>query len=110
VDLDYFNGTLAELSQLAGGNLPAATPAVDDKLTSIPIPPVTNPTPTGTTSGAGKKSPAPNPSTYTVVANDNLTIIAQRFRVSLDALKAANPMDDFNLIFIGQVLNIPPRE
>ena len=47
-------------------------------------------------------------STYVVKPGDTLSGIAQMFGVGLAALEAANPqIPDFNLIFPGQVINIP---
>ena len=47
------------------------------------------------------------PRTYTVKAGDDMSGIALRFRVSLDALKAANPEVNPRLMKIGTVLIIP---
>ncbi len=46
------------------------------------------------------------PATYTVKRGDNLSEIAERFSVSMTALKGANDLDS-NTIRIGQVLSIP---
>jgi spore coat assembly protein SafA len=47
-------------------------------------------------------------STMTVQSGDSLSAIADRYSVSLDALEQANPqLDDPNLIYPGQVLNVP---
>jgi LysM repeat protein len=46
--------------------------------------------------------------TYVVQPGDTFSSIAQRFGVSVDALRAANPgIADINLLFIGQVINLP---
>jgi spore coat assembly protein SafA len=50
----------------------------------------------------------PHGRTYTVQKGDTMYLIAQRFGVSLEALIAANPqIKDPNLIFPGDVINIP---
>jgi spore coat assembly protein SafA len=50
----------------------------------------------------------PAPGTYVVQSGDTLSGIAEKFGVSLSALEAANPqVSDPNLIFPGQVLNLP---
>lgn len=46
------------------------------------------------------------PGSYTVSRGDSLSVIAQRFGVSLSELKAINNLSS-NTIHIGQVLNIP---
>lgn len=53
-------------------------------------------------------APQPGPTTYTVVAGDTFSKIAGKLGVTVDALRAANPLiKDINLIEIGQVLNVP---
>jgi LysM repeat protein len=49
----------------------------------------------------------PTPRTYTVLKNDMLGPIASRFGISVDALMAANPGVQPELLRIGQVLIIP---
>jgi LysM domain len=51
--------------------------------------------------------PHPSGKTYTVVEGDDLSTIASELDVSLWALEAANPSINVNLIFPGQVLNVP---
>ena len=55
--------------------------------------------------------PTNQPSTYTVVAGDTMYQIAGRLGVPLDALIRANPdIPNPNLIFPGQIINIPSAE
>ena len=64
----------------------------------------------GGIAGAQTASPTPAASagqTYTVQSGDNLSKIAQRFGVSLNALMDANNIRDPNVIRLGQVLTIP---
>ena len=49
----------------------------------------------------------PQPQTYTVVEGDTLALIAQRFGTTVEALQAANGIEDPDEIVIGQVLVIP---
>jgi LysM repeat protein len=51
--------------------------------------------------------PTPTPFTYTVRESDTLIGIAFRFGVTLDALRAANPLVDERFLSIGQTLVIP---
>lgn len=44
--------------------------------------------------------------TYTVVAGDNLTKIANKFGTSIDHIKNKNNIADVNKIYVGQVLKI----
>jgi LysM repeat protein len=51
--------------------------------------------------------PSPTPFTYTVQEGDTMSQIAERFRVSLDDLQAANPEISPNAMSVGQTLRIP---
>ena len=63
-------------------------------------------TPVPTTSPS-TNPPATNPSTYTVQRGDWIYALARRFGVSVAALLAANPGINPNVLYPGQVLNIP---
>lgn len=52
-------------------------------------------------------TPPPATGTYTVAAGDNLSRIAQRFSTTVQAIAQANNITNVNLIFVGQVLNVP---
>jgi lysozyme len=82
-DLDYFNGSLEDLSAF---------------INSLPAP-------------AARATPAPSPAdssrTYTVQSGDTLGGIAARYDVTLSALEQANNIENANLIEVGQVLTIP---
>jgi len=82
---------------------------------SIKIPSLEVPK-TATASGSGqKKSSATKESTpdsnpvvyYTVKPGDTLSAIAQRFRTTVNAIAAANGINNPNLIYAGQKLIIP---
>jgi LysM repeat protein len=45
--------------------------------------------------------------TYTVEDGDNLSLIAEEYGVSVDAIAAANNITDPTTLFVGQVLTIP---
>ena len=45
--------------------------------------------------------------TYTVVAGDTLSAIAERFGTTVEVLCQLNDIDNPNLIYVGQVLNLP---
>jgi LysM repeat protein len=53
------------------------------------------------------QAPQTTPQTYVVVAGDTLTGIALRFGTTVNALVQANGIVNPNLIYVGQVLNIP---
>jgi LysM repeat protein len=64
-----------------------------------PTQPAGTPTPTVTIS--------PNAATYTVVAGDTLSLIAQRYNLTLDQLLALNPsLTRESVIQVGQVINV----
>lgn len=48
------------------------------------------------------------PEQYTVQAGDTLGNIAQSYGISLEALMQANGLDESSMLYVGQVLNIPP--
>ncbi|MBN2084431.1 MAG: LysM peptidoglycan-binding domain-containing protein [Anaerolineales bacterium] len=54
-------------------------------------------------------APTPTPQTYTVRAGDTFGSIAAKFAVTVDALTAANPGVDPNVLSIGTVLIIPAK-
>jgi len=51
--------------------------------------------------------PSPTPFTYSVQSGDTMSVIAEKFGVSLDDLQAANPEISPNAMSVGQVLKIP---
>jgi polysaccharide biosynthesis protein PslG len=71
--------------RIPGGSAPVATPVVP--ATTTPIPPPTT--------------------TYTVARGDTLARIALRFNSTVTQLVTLNNLRNPNLIYIGQVLNIP---
>ncbi|HET9417183.1 MAG TPA: LysM domain-containing protein [Candidatus Limnocylindria bacterium] len=87
---------------------PTATPAasVSASTSATPTPSVA-PTPTVAPTPVPTPTPAPQPQTYTVVEGDTLALIAQRFGTTVEALQAANGIEDPDEIVIGQVLVIP---
>ena len=111
-------------TQLTGGGGPTPSPTVAAAAPSASIAPATPsptraPTPTPSRSPSPSISPSPtaSPSTspspsngpiiHVVERGETLTSIAAEFGVTVDALKAANEIEDPNLIFVGQELVIP---
>ncbi len=90
----------------------AATPSPTPRPTTTRAPsPTQPPTPVPATPVAtALPTPAPTPPparTYVVAEGDTLALIAQRFGTSVEALQAANGIEDPDSIIIGQVLVIP---
>ena len=84
---------------------PQATPTATATPSATPIP-----TPTPTTAPTPPPTPVPTAvpvRTYTVQQGDTLAAIAQQFGVTVEAIQAANDIEDPNEILIGQVLVIP---
>ena len=91
---------------------PSATPRASSspRPTATPsVAPTPSPTPTPAPTAAPTPTPPPPPAqqTYTVVEGDTLAQIAQRFGTTVEALQAANGIEDPDEIVIGQVLVIP---
>jgi LysM repeat protein len=105
---------------LVGSSTPtptrSASPPPTATATPMPTPspsPSASPIPTPT---AVPETPAPTPTptpvvtpqqTYTVAQGDTLAEIAQRFGTSVNALQAANGIEDPDEIVVGQVLVLP---
>ncbi len=80
------------------------------KMAAPLIEPVVLPTPQTptTTAPAGAPAAAPAANTYKVKSGDYMGKIASGLKISLSELKAANPqITNFNLIEVGDVLNLP---
>lgn len=82
----------------------APTSAPTPTATAVP-PTATQPAPTATATAA--RAPGSQANTYRVRAGDTLSGIAQQFKVSLDALLAANRITAATTLRIGQELVIP---
>jgi len=100
---------------LSEGN-EALIEAANQELASLPIVAVTSPprpTPTPTPAGAeASATPSlaqevPATTTYVVQRNDNLTAIADRFGVTVEAIVKANNLRNPDSIYVGQKLVIP---
>lgn len=100
-------GGLADASPSESASAsPRATRSPRPSPTEIPTPaptatPVPTPVPTPT------PVPAPTPRTYVVAEGDTLAEIAQQFGTTVEAIQAANGIEDPNAISVGQVLTIP---
>ena len=88
---------------------PAPTPTLTPQPTPIPTPePTATPTPTGTpaqTTPPGR--PGPGQFAYMVRSGETLTILADRFGVTVNAIVALNGIKDKNMIITGTTLLIP---
>ncbi len=71
------------------------------------VPPAPTTVPTVTTAAPTTTAPAAPAQTYVIQAGDTLSVIAERFGVTIDAISAANGITDVNSIQPGQELIIP---
>ena len=96
----------ASLSSLVAPSASIATPSPSATTTFTPSPsPTLAATPVPTTA-----APTPTPAahrTYVVQSGDTLSLIANRFGTTVDALRVANGLASADVIVIGQVLVIP---
>jgi len=87
---------VGQVIEIPGGQEATPTQTLVPTPTATPATPTPTPTPSGTTT------------TYVVQPGDTLTRIAQRFGTTVQALLAANPqITNPNLIYVGQVIEIP---
>jgi lysozyme len=110
VDMDYFNGSYADLLaflQLAEpANGSPETSAASQATGNPPAP--AEPTEQATTAPSNQESASTTAATtYTVKAGDTLDRIAAHHGISANALAEANHISDPNKIYVGQVLTIP---
>ncbi|MGO9177930.1 MAG: LysM peptidoglycan-binding domain-containing protein [Candidatus Limnocylindrales bacterium] len=82
----------------------SAVPMLATALASAPPSPAG---PSVTPSASFSASPAASSAVHVVLAGENLTVIARRYGVSVQALAAANGITDLNTIYVGQRLAIP---
>ncbi len=79
----------------------SAPPAQTLVLSPIPAQPLSNPTPNATLE-------LPNlPDEHLVQPGESLSAIAARYNLSLDALLAANELENPNILSVGQVIALP---
>ena len=119
--LDPGSGPPGDLLATSPGASPTATPTARPTPTPTPSPtlspsPTPVPTPVPEPTAAPTAAPTPPPTvaappptqrTYTVQQGDTLSLIAQRFGTTVQAIQAANGITDPNQIIVGQVLVIP---
>ena len=120
VDMNVYRYSIDELYKLAKAKMPAnidvaAPVVVDPSQPSTPVTPPAQPqqpsqpqTPPSQPS-APANAPADSGVTYTVKSGDNLTAIAVKYGVSVDALAQLNNVVNKNIISVGQVLKIPKK-
>ncbi len=105
--------------QLAAAGAPATQTTAGSMVTAPPIPatpaptavPVVvitpTPTPTITPTPTPTPPPTPTPKTHTVRAGDSLSVIADFYGVSVDAILELNEIPNPDTVPIGQVLILP---
>lgn len=120
----FFLGALAVVLLVIGlflvviwftGDNPPEVPALFRRDTATPepsptpLPPTETPAPTNTPEPSLTPTPS-GPISYIVEEGDTLFSIAQQFEVTMDALIAANSLEDPNNIGVGTELTIPSAE
>ncbi len=88
-------------------------PTVEETTTASPVTETTSPV----TTEAATTSPVTTEAVttaeiieYTVVPGDSLTKIANKFGVAIESIALYNRIEDVSLIFVGQVIKIPPKD
>ena len=86
---------------------PVATPTASASVpTATPFPVQPSPTIVAAASDTAPQQPA----TYIVEPGDSLSVIAERFGTTVEALMAANEIADGATIFVGQELKLPSAD
>jgi len=117
VDMNVYRYGIEDLYKLAKAQMPAnidaPVPVVADPSQPKPVTPAPVPQPTPVTPPAPAPAPVAAPGdsgvTYTVKSGDNLTVIANKYGVTVDAIVQLNNIANRNIISVGQVLKIPGK-
>lgn len=104
VDLNVYRHSIEELYKLA-----KAEPPKDNGVPYVPVPPVLKQPPVDSPVQTPPQvvSQPVSPTVYTVQSGDTLWAISSRFGVSMDAIVQLNNISNPDLIYAGQVLQIP---
>jgi tetratricopeptide (TPR) repeat protein len=106
-ELEKWRAYATRLQALTNPPSPALTARQSQPVTSV-TPLVANPGSSNlTTIARSSVTPVASPRTHIVQAGETLSIIARKYRVRLEALKAANPRLDPRRMRVGQTLIIP---
>ena len=90
--------------------IPSAVVTIAPLHTSTPPPPPTpTPSPQPSSTPANPPPTEPAPVTHTVQAGDTLLGLATRYGVPMAAIQLQNGMGDSTVLYVGQVLSIPPQ-
>ena len=113
VDLNVYRHSIEDLYKLAKAVPPADTgvPGVIPSIDVPPVPPVQLSAPVNPPvekSSPGNLQPA-SPIAYTVQSGDTLWAISFKYGVTVDAIAQLNNIANPDLIYIGQVLQIPGK-
>lgn len=90
------NATPSAMATIAGFIVPTHTPSPTRTLSPTPAPSLTF-TPTAT----------PVPVLHTIKTGENLSFVADKYRVSVEEINAANNLEEGTILSVGQVLIIP---
>ncbi|MFN2135269.1 MAG: LysM peptidoglycan-binding domain-containing protein, partial [Candidatus Promineifilaceae bacterium] len=97
------DGEIAATDSPTGTLVPTAWPTQQATQTSV----LDTPTPLPTETPAPLPTDTPAPLIYVVKDGDNLWLIAEEFKTSMNAIQIANELADGSTIYVGQELLIP---
>jgi LysM repeat protein len=93
--------------QYGTGTSAAVDSAVPTLATALAAAPPSPPGPSVSPSASPSASPVASSAVHVVLAGENLTVIARRYGVSVQALAVTNGITDLNTIYVGERLVIP---